>query len=269
METSGFHLLFDVEWFRPISVNDLIIGNICCFLCLWCWCLCLFNKASRTLSRLSNAKLLLLIILSNAKSAICSMELASISKITVPFNIRLRNSNRECNESVATCGFDQRFPPSSTSSSNLIHLAVSFHSISSPSVTSSSISENSGWLPCFSSSISSPRINWTRCEGGVPAKLIYIHVFNIPGNVEVNQLLLVQVHFFSLIIFLVINSLGIRENVYFRQNYILNLIIGVVLQENCIMWTRKYLRWINSYNKYLKKNDSLKCLVKKQFKVIL
>lgn len=40
----------------------------------------------------------------------------------MPFKIKLRSSNRACRESVATCGFDHRFPPSSTSSSNLIHL---------------------------------------------------------------------------------------------------------------------------------------------------
>jgi len=40
----------------------------------------------------------------------------------VPFRSMLRSSKREWSDRVATCGFDQRFPPSSTSSSNLTHL---------------------------------------------------------------------------------------------------------------------------------------------------
>lgn len=61
-------------------------------------------------------------MLSNIKSVICSKECASVSNITVPFKTRLRNSNSECNDNVATCGLDHRLPPSSTSSSNFIHL---------------------------------------------------------------------------------------------------------------------------------------------------
>ena len=43
--------------------------------------------------------------------------------------MQLRSSKRLCRERVATCGLLHLSPPSSTSSSNLIHLAVSFHSI--------------------------------------------------------------------------------------------------------------------------------------------
>jgi hypothetical protein len=48
--------------------------------------------------------------------------IASISSITVPFKRPHLSSNRECRDSVATWGFDHLSPPSSTSSSNLIHL---------------------------------------------------------------------------------------------------------------------------------------------------
>jgi len=135
-----------------------------------------------------------------------------MSNITILLSNKLRSSKSECKERVATWGLDQRFPPSSTSSSNLIHLgsktfcyqsqtkkilgynykyrkniikyyvpvshvyeraniniylAVSFHSTSPPSWTSSSISENSGCDSCVPSSSSSPRMNCTRCAGGV------------------------------------------------------------------------------------------------------
>lgn len=55
--------------------------------------------------------------------------MASKSNSTVPFIIQLRSSKRLCRERVATCGLLHLSPPSSTSSSNLTHLAVSFHSI--------------------------------------------------------------------------------------------------------------------------------------------
>lgn len=51
------------------------------------------------------------------------------------------------------------------------YLAVSFHSISSPSLTSSSISEKSGCDSCASSPTSSPRINCTLWAGGVTKQL--------------------------------------------------------------------------------------------------
>ena len=55
--------------------------------------------------------------------------MASKSNSTVPFIMQLRSSKRLCRERVATCGLLHLSPPSSTSSSNLTHLAVSFHSI--------------------------------------------------------------------------------------------------------------------------------------------
>lgn len=131
---------------------------------------------------------------SMAKSLIWTKESASASKRTAPLSRRLRSSKSECKDRVATCGLDHRLPPSSTSSSNLTQLlqstanvddyswysikpqyrAVSFHSVS-PSwlKQSSSISEKSGWdswvSPSSPSACSSPRINWTRCEGGIAA----------------------------------------------------------------------------------------------------
>lgn len=134
-----------------------------------CWCRWRRSKASRTLSLASLGKCPPLIILSHTRSATCSSVAASVSNIIVPLSSRLRSSNSECSESVATCGLDQRFPPSSTSSSNLTQRAVSFHSSSSPSCTSSSISEKSGWDSTSLSSTSSPRMNWTRCDGFMAA----------------------------------------------------------------------------------------------------
>jgi len=52
-----------------------------------------------------------------------------------------------------------------------LYLAVSFHSISSPSLTSSSISEKSGCDSCASSPTSSPSINCTLWAGGVTKQL--------------------------------------------------------------------------------------------------
>lgn len=75
-----------------------------------------------TLSFISEVRDPALTILSKMRSAICSRDVASMSNMTVPFNKRLRSSNKEWSESVATWGFDHLFPPSSTSSSNLIHL---------------------------------------------------------------------------------------------------------------------------------------------------
>lgn len=117
-----------MEWFLPISCNDLIKGRPC--LWLWCWCLCLLSRASLTFSRFANSNLrtrkldfwdisgklnqtnrLLLTILSIARSAICSMDVASMSRITEPLRSKLLNSNKECRESVATWGFDHLFPP--------------------------------------------------------------------------------------------------------------------------------------------------------------
>ena len=61
-------------------------------------------------------------MLSKVNSQISSKFVAAISKHIVPFRSMLRNSNNECRDKVATWGLDHLFPPSSTSSSNLIHL---------------------------------------------------------------------------------------------------------------------------------------------------
>lgn len=148
-----------------------------------------------------------LIMLSRTRSAMVSRLEASMSRMTVPFRRKDRSSKRECRERVATWGLDHRSPPSSTSSSNLIHLqereawiwsrfqewyigiyklkqnvilqdiwtaqpsylAVSFHSSSPPSISIRvSISLKRGWLSCVPSpSSSSPRINCTLWLGGV------------------------------------------------------------------------------------------------------
>ena len=60
--------------------------------------------------------------------AICPRSVASKSSSTVPLLMQLRSSNRLCSERLATCGLLHLLPPSSTSSSNLTHRAVSFHS---------------------------------------------------------------------------------------------------------------------------------------------
>lgn len=63
-----------------------------------------------------------------------------------------------------------------------LYLAVSFHSISSPSLTSSSISEKSGCDSCASSPTSSPRINCTLWAGGVTKHLCdkaYINIADL------------------------------------------------------------------------------------------
>lgn len=164
-----YSLLHD-EWFRPISASDRIRGSL--DMLLWwfrlsCWCLCLLNKASLTFSLQSYPMPPSATILSSTLSATCSKQFASISSMTDPLSIKLRSSKREWSDNVATWGFDHRFPPSSTSSSNFIHLAVSFHSSSSPSLTSSSISENRGCDSSVESSTSSPSINCTLCAGGV------------------------------------------------------------------------------------------------------
>lgn len=46
------NLLFEEEWFRPISANDLIIGSLDMLLSLRlsCWCRCLTRRASLTCS---------------------------------------------------------------------------------------------------------------------------------------------------------------------------------------------------------------------------
>lgn len=72
-----------------------------------------------TFSRMSLRKL---VICSKDKSTTCSIVDASMSRRTVPLSRKLRSSNNACKLSVATCGLDHLFPPSSTSSSNLIHL---------------------------------------------------------------------------------------------------------------------------------------------------
>jgi len=77
-----------------------------------------------TFSRNSTDRTPLLIILSRTRSAICSKLPASISSMTVPFKRRLLNSKSECSDKVATWGLLHLLPPSSTSSSNLIHLRI-------------------------------------------------------------------------------------------------------------------------------------------------
>ena len=54
----------------------------------------------------------------------CVMLTASMSSNIVPVMMQRLSSNREWRESVATWGLDHRSPPSSTSSSNLIHLTI-------------------------------------------------------------------------------------------------------------------------------------------------
>lgn len=82
-----------------------------------------------TLSLTLMESTLLLTILSRTRSVICSKPLASMSSITVPFSSRLLSSKSECSDRVATWGLLQRLPPSSTSSSNLIHLRKTQKSI--------------------------------------------------------------------------------------------------------------------------------------------
>lgn len=77
-----------------------------------------------TFSRNSIGNTPLLTILSKTRSAICSKPCASISNMTVPFKRRLLNSKSECSDNVATWGLLHLLPPSSTSSSNLIHLRI-------------------------------------------------------------------------------------------------------------------------------------------------
>lgn len=81
----------------------------------------------RTLSLISKFMTDELSMLSNIKSVTSSKECASVSSITVPLRMKLRSSNKACRDSVATCGLDHRFPPSSTSSSNFIHLKKKIH----------------------------------------------------------------------------------------------------------------------------------------------
>lgn len=80
-----------------------------------------------TFSRNSTESTPLLIMLSRTRSAICSKLAASISSMTVPFKRRLLNSKSECSDSVATWGLLHLLPPSSTSSSNLIHLCKMYN----------------------------------------------------------------------------------------------------------------------------------------------
>lgn len=160
-----------------MSASDLMSGSL--DMLLWLrfsyWCLCLLSSASFTFSLQSYAKAPSTTMWSKTLSATCSNECASMSKITDPFRIKLRSSNSEWSDNVATCGLDHLLPPSSTSSSNFIHRAVSFHSSSSPSLTSSSISENNGCDSSVASSMSSPRINWTLWAGGVTENCWYLY----------------------------------------------------------------------------------------------
>lgn len=85
-----------------------------------------YMRKKITFSLTSISKVPLLIMLSRARSAICSKLLASMSSITVPFSRRLRSSKSECSDRVATWGLLHLLPPSSTSSSNFIHLREKF-----------------------------------------------------------------------------------------------------------------------------------------------
>lgn len=107
------NLLFDVEWFLPISASDRMSGRrlMLFFLACSCWCRCLRSSASRTFSRESIGRLPALTIFSQTRSATWSSVAASISSMIVPLRMRLRNSKRECRDRVATWGFDHRFPP--------------------------------------------------------------------------------------------------------------------------------------------------------------
>lgn len=107
-----FDSLFAVEWFFPMSAKLRIIGRRLMldsprgFLASRsCWCRCLLNKASFTLILVSNGRSPFAVMFSVTKSATCSRLVASMSSITVPVNKRFLNSKRECNESVATCGY--------------------------------------------------------------------------------------------------------------------------------------------------------------------
>lgn len=165
-QSLNHNLLFDDEWFRPISANERMMGNFV-FLLYSCWWRWRLSRASLTLSLESAGNVWAFTIFSHTKSAISSKLLASMSSITEPFNSSVLSSNRECRDNVATWGFDHLLPPSSTSSSNFIQRAVSFHSISSPSFTNVKYSENNGCETCVPSSASSPKMNCTRWAGGV------------------------------------------------------------------------------------------------------
>lgn len=73
-----------------------------------------------------------------------------------------------CNERVATCGFDHRLPPSSTSSSNFTHRAVSRHSSTSPLRHNSPISVNTA-----GASFCSPKRNIIRVPGAKFAEIFW------------------------------------------------------------------------------------------------
>lgn len=101
-------LLFDDEWFRPISARLLMIGKRLMFESFFrasrsCWCRCLRRRASQTFSRVPAGKEPALIILSQTKSAISSKFVAFMSSITVPLVSMLRSSKSECKDRVATC----------------------------------------------------------------------------------------------------------------------------------------------------------------------
>ena len=105
LQHGNFHL---EEW-----LFEFFIWNMIQILCL-------------TWSFLSSGRAPLLIMVSKVMSAISSKLVAAMSRQTVPFNNRERNSNREWRERVATWGLLHRFPPSSTSSSNFTHLKTIF-----------------------------------------------------------------------------------------------------------------------------------------------
>ena len=89
------------------------------------------NNAKRRQDYLCNLKRrftwLVLIIVSRKLSQMSSNVFAGMSRQMVPFSSILLSSKSECNDRVATYGFDQRLPPSSTSSSNLTHLGLKWH----------------------------------------------------------------------------------------------------------------------------------------------
>ena len=95
------------------------------------WETVVHNNAKRRQDYLCNLKRrftwLVLIIVSRKLSQMSSNVFAGMSRQMVPFSSILLSSKSECNDRVATYGFDQRLPPSSTSSSNLTHLGLKWH----------------------------------------------------------------------------------------------------------------------------------------------
>ena len=92
------------------------------------WCRCFFIMTDFTFSTFSAVNTPLFNMFSNKTSRIWFRFSASSSRKTVPFKIKLLSSMSECMDKLDTWGLLHLLEPSSTSSSNLTHLAVSFHS---------------------------------------------------------------------------------------------------------------------------------------------